>query len=61
MTTTWFVGALAATAITAGNSARAADCAEMGGEGEKCLAIASALEPGSLFVIRDGDDGNTLV
>ncbi|AUX78352.1 dipeptide/oligopeptide ABC transporter substrate-binding protein (plasmid) [Sinorhizobium fredii] len=60
-TTTWLVGALAATAIMAGNSAQAADCAEMGGEGDKCLAIASALEPGSLYVIRDGDDGNTLV
>ncbi len=58
----WMSGALAAAVMTTGGAAKAAECAAMGGgEGETCLAIASALEPGSLFIIRDGDDGNTLV
>ena len=62
LTATWLLGTIAAAAIMAGDQAQAADCMEMGGsDGQKCLAIASALEPGSLFVIRDGDDGNTLV
>ena len=39
----------------------AATGAQAGSCGDACLTIATALEPGSLFVIRDGDDGNTLV
>lgn len=51
----WTVAAMAAAFISTGHSADAGSC------GENCLTIATGVEPGSLFVIRDGDDGNTLV
>lgn len=59
--TTWLVGALAVAVIATGGRVEAAECIGTSGEDHKCLAIASAMEPGSLYVIRDGDDGNTLV
>ena len=45
LTATWLLGTIAAAAIMAGDQAQAADCMEMGGsDGQKCLAIASALD-----------------
>ncbi len=32
-----------------------------GGEGDSTLVIGSAIEPGSLHILRDGDDGNELI
>lgn len=58
----WLAAALAAAFVSAGGQAAASECRFEGAtENDKCLVIATALEPGSLFVIRDGDDGNTLV
>ncbi|MER2535905.1 MAG: ABC transporter substrate-binding protein [Rhizobiaceae bacterium] len=52
------IGATALVAIMAGGQAQAACESPDGG---KCLVVASAMEPGSLFIIRDGDQGNELV
>ncbi|MER2535904.1 MAG: ABC transporter substrate-binding protein [Rhizobiaceae bacterium] len=60
--TAGFAGAAALAMLALGGRAQAVECQELGGpSGGKCLSIASALEPGSLHIIRDGDDGNALV